>query len=301
MLQERFGSQRPSLTIAPTTPGDWGSRLKQFAGAIAADVLGLIVASPGLVGISWGHSVGAVVEAIKQQCVPPPRQSRPLRVVPLLGEPPWRGFAGQVGSSTLAHKLEHAINGDSEQEFLSLSGVTPLIPSEIDDKELDIVYKFLEHTTGGYKALIGSRKHKASERPPMADRLDGILTSLSQTGRPLGYEEETLLGHGHLKPRDIANVIGDMCGVVIQSDAPFHQPHILDWRLTGIRRKQLIACSDRARTKRSRGPGVICVAIGANKVEPLLTSIPVVNHLFIDHELAIELEHRLITTSGASE
>jgi DNA-binding Lrp family transcriptional regulator len=296
LLKQRFGDLAPAVRILPTTPGDWDSRLRQFANVAAPDVLTLISSSNEIVGISWGNSVGSLVTAIQALCVTPPRVRRPLTVIPLMGEPHWRGFAASVGSSKLAHQLDETLNGPSEEKFPSLVGVPPVIPKEVQDAELEIAYKVIEHTAG-YLELFGSRRQGTSRKmrgAALADRLDCIVTSLSRKWRPLGYGDETLLdsGGGGIKPADGA-ILGDLCGVLIHPRAPFTEPNPLDMRLTGIRRTQLLDCATRARGKNSRGPGVICVAIGGSKADVLLACFPALNHVFVDQELATELERRL--------
>jgi hypothetical protein len=217
----------------------------------------------------------------------------------------------QHSSSVLAAKLQYAANAGTdtaESHSLSLAPVPALIPADMDESEIRVVRKFIGKITA-YREVFGAEKDDidASKDPvPLVDKLECVLTSTSTQERPLGFGGDNLIRVAGV-PREKLNdlVVGDICGALIErpnlgEDARRSVADIRA-RWTGVTLAQLRACASRARAPRL--PGVVVVAVGANKAPVVVASVRLglVQHLFADQDLADHLEQICSAlTTGAS-
>ena len=295
----RIRRRTPVLRVFPSGSRDesaagWNSRLETVARAAAPFVRDLLLRT-AVAGVSWGHSVGTLSFAIRNLPAPP-RSDNPVRVVPLCGEP-LGNRPTSLSSSSLSETLEEALNGRVVSN-LSLGMVPAFIPGGFSKTELKAVSKLI--------GLVKAYEEVFGGRAPLAERLDMVLTSIAPAERPLGYGSGDLLRTGGLKLEELRGMIlGDISGVCIpRPDLDRGRRQKLarvNERWTGIRLSHLEACSRRASGNPLTGPpGVVVFAIGSNKARFAVEAIRLglVNHAFVDDDLAEEMDRLLAAESG---
>lgn len=277
----------------------WPLRLSTFAKNVAPLACELIRASK-VCSVSWGETMAAIVHGIETLRVKP--TGKGAFFVPACGDM-LDGPPNKVGASSLAYRLDVAINDDPEhRSSIWMAGVPARYPDRHDGltaTEIEVVKKYIR-SLPAYKKIFGDERNRLSGdlRKPLVDKIDLILTSCGPAERPLGYGGRQLLraaGLGHKEARDL--IAGDLSGNLLKraSIDEIRSARIdqINAGWCGVTLKQLAECN-----KRSRGghtPGVALCALGANKVESVLevTRLGLANHLLIDNDLASELERRI--------
>jgi DNA-binding transcriptional regulator LsrR (DeoR family) len=299
----------PVLHVYPshsrnTSVAAWRHRIDEFANACAKDLLE-VLAPASLIGVSWGNTLASAIAAM-EKTVPARRatQQRARMAIPLIGEPLGLNIS-QHSSSVLAARLGEALNPDAEPgktHSLSLAPVPALIPADMTESEIAAIRKLIGRITA-YRAIFGPDGRAPSEgheNAPLIRRIDAVLTSTSTHEWPLGFDDDSLIRTAGV-PREQLNdlVIGDLCGAVIprpnlDGKAKAEVESILR-RWTGVKISQLRDCALRSQTG---GPGVIVLAIGANKAQVVFEAVRrgLVQHLFTDQDLADELEEHCSAT-----
>ncbi len=294
------GMTAPTLHIYPchsrnTSEATWRHRIQAFSGDCAGDLLN-VIAPASVIGVAWGEMVASAVDAMQRaQADQPGARREDQTVIPLLGEPLGRNI-NQHSSSVLASKLAEILNPKFEAgSTLSLAPVPALIPAEMTKPEIKAIRKLIRRITA-YREIYGADEGEPSgngESKPWIERVDAILTSISTQERPLGFSNDRLLSAAGMRRERVNDlVIGDLCGVVIprpnlDSQSKAEIESILA-RWTGVRIDHLEACAARAQ---KGGPGVVVLAIGANKAPVVYEALRrgLVQHLFIDEDLADRL------------
>jgi DNA-binding transcriptional regulator LsrR (DeoR family) len=173
---------------------------------------------------------------------------------------------------------------------LSLAAVPALIPENFTPKEVKAIRKLINYVDA-YHDIFGGQRKDETEQEPWIRRMDCILTSVGPRERPLG--DRLLKTAGIHKERLRELVIGDICGILIPrpglSTAEDSEVERVTERWTGIKLGDLEDCARRA--SRSRGTGVIVIAIGKNKAAFIYEVVRrgLVNHLIVDQDLADRL------------
>jgi DNA-binding transcriptional regulator LsrR (DeoR family) len=272
----------------------WRRRLAQFGRACGPYVLSLLLKAKNA-GISWGATTACVVSAIEEMGVTP---SARITVVPLAGEPLGAPF-NLASSSTLAARLQLRLGNNAPA--LSLAGVPALIPLAFKTSRDRRTINSLISLVRDYKTIfLGNDR-----QPPVADLIDCVLCSVGPAERVWG---DDLVRSGPFDVHKLRELVhGDVCGVLLPCHDKGREIFSLSKRWTCVERRQLEACvrrgafdSKNAPDRRAR-PGIILVAIGANKAECVLECLRqnLVNHLVIDDDLADALKKlldcRLIT------
>jgi DNA-binding transcriptional regulator LsrR (DeoR family) len=291
---------------ARRSTSDQDDRTRLFGHAAAPRVLELLKGGVEICGVTWGHSIGAVVEGIEAMVDRPKRGGAELRFVPLCGDPLGPDAASLYSSSVLAERLGSAM-GVKGRENLSLAMLPAFLPGDFTGAEVNAVWKLIGKMHS-YTDVFGGRQNRAaapgSGRPASthyAGRLDMILTGISAAGQPLGDGRGPLFESGGLKEDTFKQlVLADVGGVMIErgqlSRGQKSTLSRLKARWTGLSESELRGCAERAACSdaRHRPPGVVVMALGRKKAEPLRAAVErrLVNHLLIDAELAEELALR---------
>jgi len=278
-----YPSQSRNMSLAA-----WRHRIDDFANACVKDLLE-VLSTATVIGVSWGDTLASVIAVMKGAATAPGAARRQaLTAVPLIGEPLGLNIT-QHSSSVLAARLEEALNPEVEPgqgHALSLAPVPALIPADMTEPELDAIWKLIGRITA-YKEIFGT--------DGLIGRIDAVLTSTSTLERPLGFEDDRLLRTAGV-PREKLNklVLGDMCGALITrpklNEAEKAQVESIRKRWTGVTIRQLRGCASRAAG--SSAPGVMVLAIGANKAPVVHAAVRggLIQHLFCDTDLANRLE-----------
>jgi DNA-binding transcriptional regulator LsrR (DeoR family) len=286
--------------------GDVDERTRFFGNAAARHVHELLKSLNGSCGVTWGHSIGAVVQGIEALRAPPRARGELLRIVPLCGDPMVEDSAALFSSSVLAERLSSAM-GIETPKGLSLAMLPAWLPGDFSVAEVNTVWKLIGEMHA-YSAIFGGRQMRAANPTSAnktsthyASRLDMILTGISASGRPLGDGRGPLFESGGLKETTFKQlVLADLGGVLIEkgylSQGQKSTLSRLKARWTGLSEGELRRCAERAARPDSRShlPGVVVVALGRQKAEPLRVAVErrLVNCLLIDAELAEELALR---------
>jgi DNA-binding transcriptional regulator LsrR (DeoR family) len=291
-----------------TTDAAWRYRTDEFARACAKDVLEVLESASGI-GVSWGETVAAVIAAMKNAAPDGGVMKRHTRTtIPLIGEPLGLNIT-QHSSSVLAARLEEVLNPEVEPgqgHTLSLAPVPALIPADMTETEIQAIRKLIGRITA-YREIFGTdRQNSTSEQKnvPLIRKIDAVLTSTSTHERPLGFDDDNLIRAAGV-PREKLNdlVIGDLCGAMISRpnldvEAKAEVKSILR-RWTGVTISQLRDCAARAR---DGAPGILVLAIGARKAPVVYAALRngLIQHLFMDQDLADRLEEICLATGPAS-
>jgi DNA-binding transcriptional regulator LsrR (DeoR family) len=298
----------PSHGRDPSRPA-WRLRIGEFSKDCAQDLFEVIESS-SVIGVAWGEMVASTINAmdIKQKQTgghASPRSER--TVIPLLGEPLGRHIT-EYSSSVLASRLAEVLDPEIQPgSTLSLAPVPALIPADMTKGEIRAIRKLIGKITA-YREIYGTDEqgpdgHGVCE--PWIDRVDAILTSISTQERPLGFDDDRLIRAAGIRRERLNDlVIGDLCGVVVprsnlDNTAKAEVENILA-RWTGVNMSHLQGCGKRALNRTpDRAPGVIVLAIGANKASVVHEALRkgLIQHLFTDEDLADRLE-QICSKSG---
>ena len=255
-----------------------------------------IMAQASVMGVTWGRTVHGLVVALREHLAGPLRQDRPIRFVPLCGEP-LKDTDDRIerSSSALAASLHELINGTRAGGGSppSLRGVPAFIPSGFNGTEVKTIRRFMRQFVG-YAAVFGEEGGGRRDAP-LADQVDTVLTSVGVVNaryRGIFLSERVQLGE--VSERELTeSVIGDMGGLIVAQRklTPVQARRIdaMNERWTGIKQRDIERCAEAA--AHSTHPGVVVLATEGNRKDMVLRCIELglINQLIISRELADEL------------
>ena len=294
-------------TPVSDSPGE-GARSAGIAFAQAA--LGRVIdllSTGELWGVTWGHNVGCVINEIVRTPANRVEFANAPRVVPLCGDP-FDVLPTSQSSSVLAEQLDVFLNKGPGREMLSLRNVPAYIPesskinftrSEIAGlKKFVLRCKAYQKIFGVDRLQVGTRTKRTYSGIPLADQLDGILTSVSSDERIFSYGPVTMIPMTGSENEWLNKYAFDIGGVCLARSSSGGKNDALLKRLgaqwTGITLEQLDACAERACRNDGKGspPGVVVVAIGAQKARSVAECLRrgLINHLICSADLAGQLE-----------
>jgi hypothetical protein len=266
-------------------------------------------ANGDLWGVTWGRHLDLLTNALNDPKLPRPKRDSRINFVPLCGEAYGVRPTSQ-SSSVIAERLTMLLN-DTVPAPLSLSMVPAFIPSDLKDESERAAVWTLIGCSPSYVQIFGSERLPARVRArlckrlesanrsgndvPMAERLDGVLTALSQDNRPFGLGAEHMYSTAGLDGQLVDKLyLGDIGGVAIPKNAVKEQD-ALQTRWTGLTRQHLLDCATRAATNGAQQPGVVVICMGAGREKTLLECVRLgmINHLVIDTELADRVKQKL--------
>jgi DNA-binding transcriptional regulator LsrR (DeoR family) len=287
--------------------GEPGERLHRISwlhtgqgGRIDAGSVGIfqtLLSEAGSVGVTWGRTISRVADALGQLLINRPGRDRSNRIifVPLCGEPLAGGDPGSHSSSVLALRLTQIFNA-GDMEAPSIAGVPAFIPLKVGRLEEVAPIRHLISLVRGHAKIFGIPGGSGGDAPPLVDDLDAILTSVGRVDpvrRGIFLTERIQVGDIS-EAQLMRSVAGDIGGVIIPNSGigadDAHRIAEMNSNWTGAHDEHLRRCADaayRAGFIRKR-PGVILLALGANRVKVVLRCVELglVNELVIDAELA---------------
>jgi DNA-binding transcriptional regulator LsrR (DeoR family) len=269
-----------------TTPASWNARLEHFA-PLAAGRIWELLEGAATVGIGWGHTTAACVMALERDdgsSVARRVKQKPLRFVPTCGNPlgPASQSHPERASSAVVDKL-HTMWG-SRDNPLSLQGVCAVIPDVLEPGAKESVRQFVA-AHADYQTIFGP------SATPLVNQLDTLITSVGSFNEGWLVYKDELIRVGGIPRETLREVaLGDIDGVLLPKSpltaSQAEEFNAMAGAWTGLTLQQ---CQRIAREAAHSGrPGVIVVAIGANKkaIVREVVQLGLVNELIIDHDLA---------------
>ncbi len=254
--------------------------MKRF-GRAAAGRLAELLRDARIVGVSWGKTVGHLVEGLTSSNISIKEEK--LQFIPLCAEL-ISSNTSRFSSTRLADRMSEVVNGKIENQ-LSLSGVRAYVPRHYKKEKVDVIWEFICESES-YRKIF-------KEPLPIVEHLDSFLTSVGSTEGPfLGKSNTELQELGNIEADDLKKlVVGDIGGVLLpKSDLGKGERSIVDelnnmW--TGVKLEQIKHIAQISSSSINR-PGNIVVAFGNNKANILFECIRIglVNELIIDKDLA---------------
>ena len=259
-------------------------------GSSAAPVVYDLLRKAGCVGVAWGGTVGAVVEALQGYEGLGRIRTKPIEFVPICGEP-LRARRRINSATSLALELDQLVNGGMVNSR-SLAGVPALIPRNFFEYgDIKLLKRFFQTATD-YGAIFGG---DVPGGVAIIDKMDMILTSVGTATDhwkmcdvELRHEAE-----GITKAELCRLAFGDIGGLLLP------RPHLdavekenfefLCEQWTGIRLAHYERVAKNCREHAA--PGVVVVAIAGNKADVLYQGVKagLINYIVCDHELATAL------------
>lgn len=293
---ERDGASTGNPRASSANDNGWDERLARFS-TRAAPTLSSLLAKAERVGVTFGRTIGANIEALAGARQGLRRPRRMFEVVPTSGEP-LGGAKPEYASTDLAERLSELLGG---APVPSLRGISPVIQEEFRGRDHAIVFRFIRGLRS-FKEVFGDDRTRG-----LVGELDTVLTSAGSFGEQyhaFRNEYARIPGLSHERMGELA--LGDLGGVVISKDGRFTKAQqkafaALRALWTGIRIEDFRRVSEAARG--NGHPGVILSAIGAHKADLTLALTcreRLVNHLIIDETLAGRLSELLQLSQAAA-
>jgi DNA-binding transcriptional regulator LsrR (DeoR family) len=261
-----------------------------------AKVVGELISNANAVGVTWGRTIGRLVEALTKYLDRTATLSSPIRFVPLCGEPlKDRLNPTQYSSTSLAFRLGQLFNGSDELRPPSLAGVPAFVPHDFNANETSVIRKFI-HQVAGYSDVFGDNVDESSPGTGLADQVQVILTSVGVVDDPRrGIFLKERVELGDISSEELEEyVIGDLGGLMITRKAPTKSQQekidkkirLLNLRSLGIQERHFRACARSSLT--SMTSGVVVIAMGAKRIGMVkrCVQLGLVNELIVDQELA---------------
>lgn len=261
---------------------NWDRRIRAFGNDVSPYLVSLLEKAVS-VGVSWGETTAA---AIGKLTLPDPsRRSCPIVCVATVG-----GAVGELhanadnSASILANTLAEALNGDSDNA-ITLHGVPAFISYPKDRAKVDVIQDFIANLEN-HRAIVDRGGNNGR-----ANRLGAILTSCGNAGQGKFWEKE-LLRMGIDTATFARLTFGDIGGVLLKKPdlSPGDETLFgdIESRWTGITRGHYEKCA-------LRNPGVILLALAANKAEIVLKCVELglVSELIIDSDLAWAINDKI--------
>jgi len=243
-------------------------------------------------GITWGFMLWDLSMGLRGMGVPAPWRRRPIRFIPLTGDPlqDRKLFPPSLTSSNISAEMSKIANGD-EYRAPWLGLVPAYIPDQFRGAALNGIERLI-HMVPEYEEIFG-----AKGRPGIAYELDAILTSVGPASNPLGFGMGRLLGSLGQRLKQLSDQIyGDIGGVLLPQnpDRPSALIRSIERRWKGLNHEHLETCARRAFSDDPAmgRPGVIVLAVGEDRAQVVLHAVErgLINHLIIDQRLEKALE-----------
>jgi DNA-binding transcriptional regulator LsrR (DeoR family) len=267
---------------SPRLPDD---RLIDFASCVAPELLAR-VANSNVCGVTWGKTLGKAVEAVARLDPTPLRNGR-RQFIATCGEP-FSMEALESSSSHIAESLNN-LQGGNGDNISTLRGIPAFIPQEFNRNQ-KIIQFIHGHTAFG--RIFG--KSPAERQKSAISELDTVITSVGMFEDPPTKFVKELMAVSGCDLADLKKLAhGDIGGVLIRrSDLTEGEAgdfaRIADMWI-GISSEDLKGVV--ARSAGTAQPGVVVLAIGANKADIVYEVVHrgLVSELFVDQDLAFGL------------
>lgn len=272
----------------------------------AARALWDLLTPANVVGITWGRTLSLLLDAARKLRLAPrytkdeTSDQRPT-IIPLCGEPLASTNSSTWSSSALTQEFGTALTAPPADHYLSL-GMIPVFlpgPKAFDEDDVKSVKKLLGFSPA-YKKIFGAgagRDGAAGNELPLAQRLDIVITSISQENEAFGVGGDPDFTWKTLQLSKFANlVVGDLAGIPLpRPDASDDDLAPLMNRWTGLQKDHLSRCAARASAQANAPAGVIVVGAGCERAACIVEAVRrgLVNHVVVDEELGRALIERL--------
>jgi DNA-binding transcriptional regulator LsrR (DeoR family) len=264
-----------------------------------------------VLGLTWGKSLASFIDSARLLRLAPPPNSEDIEVIPLAGESLGATFPSSRSSSSLAQAFSELLAPEQvtarvkdkrnravsagRAKIHSLTMCPVFLPASFDAPERDMIEELLAFVPS-YREIFGSKGSKrkqSSSQPPLAERLDVVVTSISKQGMPFGMgDHPDFVRELGLQPlRDV--LIGDLGGVplFIPSGDPAKQKKARDFYEThwlGLKADHLSQTAKKARAHIDGPAGVVVIASGPERAPPIHEAVKseLINELIIDRSAA---------------
>jgi DNA-binding transcriptional regulator LsrR (DeoR family) len=299
LLHKKFG--KPGERLRRISLLHTGKRGPSDTGA--ATTFSNLLGGASSVGVTWGHTISRVVDALYLQKATAQDRDRPRKItfVPLCGEPLSEGDPGSYSSSVLAQRLTDIFN-KGRVAAPSIAGVPAFIPLKVGRLKEIAPILHLNSLVRGYASIFGTPV-VARAPAPLAQNLDAILTSVGRVDRDRrGIFLTERIQVGDISEAQLMrSVAGDIGGVIIPnsdiSDEDSKRIAEMNKNWTGANLEHLGNCAKASHSAASarKRPGVVLLALGAHRMKVVLRCIELglVNELVIDKALAHQIEKEL--------
>jgi DNA-binding transcriptional regulator LsrR (DeoR family) len=264
-------------------------RQKYFSACVAAELLARIARSR-VCGVTWGHTLAKAVDAVARLHPESLRKGK-RQFIAICGEP-FSMEALQASSSHIAESL-NSLQGGKGAEVSTLRGIPAFIPPGFNRDE---ILRFI-HGHTAYGRIFG--KTPGKQKGSVISELDTVLTSVGTFEDPPSKFVEELMAKSNCDLACLKKLAkGDIGGVLIRhSDLPEAEAKEFAriaamW--IGVSEEDLKGVVTRSAHMRKKKPGVVVLAIGANKTDIIYEVVRrgMVSELFVDQELAAGLARR---------
>lgn len=248
-----------------------------------------------VIGITWGRTLSKLLEAARKTRLPARYSGKKQpTIIPLCGESLGANWPSNLSSSALTQEFGEVLTTGSGNGYLALSMIPVFLPGPkaFPDDEVKAVKKLLQYSPA-YAKIFGPGGR--NERP-LVDRLDIVITSISQEDRAFGVDDPDYTWKT-LKLREFGDmVIGDLAGIPLpRPDTSPKTLNALQERWTGLQEDHLRACAQRASAADNAPAGVIVVGAGRERAACIIEAVRrgLVNHVVVDEDLGRTLIDRL--------
>lgn len=268
------------------TPGAFDLRSRRLGRSAAGRLIELLQRA-SIVGVTWGRTVGALVDGL-ESAGRNLGKDRSIQFVPVTAELLTLALPDH-SSTLLAERLNNSV-GDGTAERLVLGGVPAFIPRRYDAAKARAIREYVQDAASYRRIFVGD--------DALIRQMDTIITSVGSSERPVGGAQSELMLAGDISAAELRSLIaGDVGGVLIPKSGLSAGDTALLTEInamwTGITMDHLSWLARNA--AQNETPGVVVIAIGRDRAEVIYEMISqnLVNQLVIDWDLANALEARI--------
>lgn len=280
----------------------------------AAEMVFALLGRPDtrVIGVTWGKTLELLFVEAASLRLASPLAGPEADVIPLVGESPAAALPTARSSSSLAQTLARLLAGpqapgetgaprNGERGPYSLTGCPAFLPGSFTAAEIAAIHHLMEFVPS-YGRIYGSPRGSADvAEPPLANRLDVIVTGVSRAGSAFGMEGDfevmKTMGLQVLSEALGGGVmIGDLGGVpLLDPSTPdslrSKVMEVYETRWLGLKHHHVFSTAARARERADGPAGVIVIGRGEQRAEPLREALQgrLINELIIDQAAAAAL------------
>lgn len=276
------------VVTAATGPGSQGN-VALGVGRGSAHAVASLLRGVGVIGVTYGMTVHGLASELADRRL---LTQRVANVIPLVPEPLGLPFSSlELSSSVIAERLRVAIAEEGAQAH-SLLGIPCSLSEYFVEDSRQGARQTIKRWIRGTKAYLDI----FHESTGLINQLDAIITSVGILRKNPEHPFHRIIDRALMKE---SQAIGDVGGVLLtRGDDRAEERYEKLW--LGARRQTYIAVANRAAQRADQQGGVIVVAAGAEKADPVMEVARRgwVNHLLVDTSLANALGDRLLRTSS---
>jgi DNA-binding transcriptional regulator LsrR (DeoR family) len=262
------------------------ARLHRF-GTMAAHQVIQLLPKARLIGVAWGRTLRAVVDAMREQVINTARAKFDADFIPICGEPIAQhphGKSASVIAIELREILSKNLSLRAEDESATLLGLPAIIPIKGENAK---TMQWHIRRLAGYRSIFIGSNNEHSRKPPLIQEVDCIITSVGHKTWNLNDFWDPAMAPDS---SDLEQYFyGNIAGIFIEKESlPARLRKKADelkeaW--TGARLEHFHKCA--AKAVKADKVGVIALCVGKEKADILLEGIRrgLINTAIIDSEL----------------